>query len=66
MNAYPAHLIIMTVVNKHTMKMKWSERSIVQTFVFGKTIHLFDSYSFLSFCFVPIAQLQMRVIHLEM
>ena len=46
--------------------MNWSERSIVQTFVFGKTNHLFDSYSFLGFCFVPIAQLLMRIINLEM
>ena len=57
MNAYPALCIIMTVVNKHTIKMNWSERSILQTFVFDVRFVLISR---LLFC----TQLQMRIINL--
>ncbi|XP_042145916.1 piggyBac transposable element-derived protein 4-like [Ixodes scapularis] len=36
--AYFALCIIMTQVKKHTVKMNWSKRSIVETPIFGKTM----------------------------
>lgn len=51
--AYFALCIIMTQVKKHTVKMNWSKRSIVETPIFGKTmsyVRFLLISRFLSYC----------------